>query len=256
MSGYERLTAAQIRDLRALGSRSERIRQGRYLAEGEHLTQEAIKEGAALSILVMEGREQRFRQHLSGGLPVCLLPERAFVQIADTKTPQGIAALCALPGNAEPAQLGDRIVALNAVQDPGNVGTIIRSMDAAGFTGVMLDEACADPFSPKTLRASMGSALRIPVCTLSSLPEGLRALKGYDIIAGALNGSPFYRRRRTAQKVCLLIGNEGAGLSDEVMALADLRLKLPMRGGAESLNAAIAATVMMYDFVRVWEENI
>lgn len=256
MTGALRLTAAQIKELRALSGRAERLRQGRYLAEGDHLTGEAIREGAAEALLLMEGREARFSAHLRCGLPVYLLPERAFLQISDTKTPQGIAALCRLPPFAGVTRLGQRIVALNAVQDPGNVGTVLRSADAAGFTGALLDEGCADPFSPKALRASMGSALRVPLCVLPSIGEGLRALAGYDIIAGALDGSPFYSRPRTGERICLLIGNEGAGLSEEALALATMRLRLPMRGGAESLNAAVAAAVMMYDFVRVWEENV
>ena len=250
------MTAAQVKDLRGLTTRAERRRQGRYLAEGDHLTGEAIREGLALSILVMEGMQERFESFLRSDLPVYALPERYFLQISDTRTPQGIAALCRLPQHASPDDLGDRTVALNALQDPGNVGAIIRSMDAAGFTGLMTDADCADPFSPKALRASMGSAFRIPVCALQSLPEGLRRLEGYDIIAGALDGKPFFKRERTASRVCLLIGNEGAGLSQEVVDMASKRLKLPMRGGAESLNAAAAATVMMYDYVRVWEEIV
>lgn len=256
VSALLRLTAAQVKDLRALTSRAERRRQGRYLAEGDHLTGEAIREGAAAAIVLMEGLEEKFRAYGCCGLPVYLLPERAFLQISDTKSPQGIAAICALPEGLRPGDLGERIVALNAVQDPGNVGAIIRSADAAGFSGIMMDENCADPFSPKALRASMGSAMRIPVSVCPALADGLRMLRGYDIIAGALDGAPFYKREETAEKVCLLIGNEGAGLSGEVLALATMRLKLPMRGGAESLNAACAAAVMMYDFVRVWEESV
>ena len=256
MNELLRMTATQIKNLRGLVTRAERIKQGLFLAEGDHLTGEAIREGAAQSILIMEGREERFENFLRCGLPIYILPERAFFQIADTKTPQGVAALCPLPPNTSPLQLGERVVALNALQDPGNVGAIIRSIDAAGFSGLMIDSQCADPFSPKALRASMGSSLRVSVCVLTDLREGLQALVGYDMIAGTLDGAPFFRRAHTSEKVCLMIGNEGAGLSSEIEALATQRLKLPMRGGAESLNAAAAATVMMYDYIRVWEEMV
>lgn len=255
MSDFLRMTAAQIKEVRGLGARPERRRQGRYLAEGDHLTGEAIHERAALSVLVMEGMEGRFGDLLRCGLPVYLLSERAFLQTSDTRTPQGIAALCRLPQSVAPVQLGERIVALNALQDPGNVGAIIRSMDAAGFTGLMIDAECADPYGPKALRASMGSAFRMPVCQIQNLPEGLRSLNDYELIAGSLDGEPFFNRKRTQKKVCFLIGNEGAGLSRDILEMATMRLKLPMRGGAESLNAAAAATVMMYDFLRVWEEE-
>lgn len=252
------MTAAQVKDLRGLTSRAQRHAQGRFLAEGDHLTAEAMGEGLVQAILLMEGREERFGEYLhqETDVPVYLLPKRSFEQISDTKTPQGIAAVCRLPLHAHAHELGHRIVALNGLQDPGNVGTIIRSIDAAGFTGLLIDAECADPFSPKALRASMGSALRVPVCAVHGLKDSLQGLSGYDIIAGALDGEPFFRRSRTAQKVCLLIGNEGAGLSQELMEMATLRLKLPMNGRAESLNAAVAATVMMYDYVRVWEEMV
>lgn len=100
------MTAAQIKNLRGLVTRAERIKQGLFLAEGDHLTGEAIREGAAQSILIMEGREERFENFLRCGLPIYILPERAFFQIADTKTPQGVAALCPLPPNTSPLQLG------------------------------------------------------------------------------------------------------------------------------------------------------
>lgn len=256
MNDPARMTAAQIKELRGLGARAERRRQGHYLAEGDHLVTEAVLEGAALSILIMEGREERFKSRMRLGLPVCLLPERAFLQLSDTKTPQGIMALCRLPQNTSFTELGDRVVALNAMQDPGNVGAIIRSIDASGFTGLMIDSECADPFTPKALRASMGSAFRVPVCSVPELTEGLSRLENYELVAGSLDGTPFYKRDRTPKKVCLLIGNEGAGLSPEVSAMATMRLKLPMKGRAESLNAAAAATVMMYDFLRIWEERV
>ena len=145
------------------------------------------------------------------------------------------------------------MLALEAVQDPANVGGVLRGMDAANFTGLMIDDACADPYSPKALRASMGAAFRLPVCRVPSLAQGLRDLAGYLILAGSLDGQPFFERPRPVEKVCLVIGNEGAGLSEEALRASTLRLRLPMHGRAESLNAAVAASIMMYDFVRTGE---
>jgi len=247
-------TAAEVKALRALNTRGERQRQGRYLAEGDHLCGEAIREGQAISLLVQTGREEQFARHLHSGLPVQVLSAKAFSQISDTRTPQGIAALCRLPADAGPNGLGYRVVALNGVQDPGNVGTILRTMDAAGFTGLLLDRQSADPYSPKALRAAMGAAFRLPVCQCDSLADQLREMDSYDIIAGSLEGASFYQRGPSGQRVCLLIGSEGGGLSPDVLALATQRLRLPMPGRAESLNAAVAASIMMYDFVRVWEQ--
>lgn len=256
MTQFLSLTAAEVKSLRALKSRAERLRQGLFLAEGEHLTSEALREGRAKALLLMAGKQDKYTKFLQADLPVYLLPQRVFLGVSDTKTPQGVTAVCYLPRQPSIQSLGKRIIALNGVQDPGNVGTIIRSIDAAAFTGLLLDPACADPFSPKALRASMGSIFRIPVFSVDDLAAALSNLRNYDIIAAVLDGEPFYQREISVKNVCLLIGSEGAGISEELKGFANIKLKLPMPGKAESLNAAVAASVMMYDFVRLQEEQV
>ena len=115
-----------------------------------------------------------------------------------------------------------------------------------------MDEKTADPYGPKALRASMGGVFRIPVRRYADLAGQLHALaqNGYEIVAGDLHGDPFYQRRKAKDKLCVVIGNEGQGVSPAVFAESTMRLKLPMVGGAESLNAAVAGAVMMYDFLR------
>ena len=150
----------------------------------------------------------------------------------------------------EPA--GRRLIALDGVQDPGNVGTILRTADAAGLDGVILGPECADVFSPKVLRASMGSVFRMGL----SFPPDLAAClgrmrdRGYAVLSSQLDGDPFGARGDVGDAWVLVIGNEGSGVSPEVKAAATHHLALPMRGGAESLNAAVAAGIMMYDLVR------
>jgi len=177
------------------------------------------------------------------------MPEHVFAAVCDTRTPQGIAAV--LTPETRPAD-GPRLVALDGVQDPGNVGTIIRTADAAGFDGLLLSRECADLFSPKVLRATMGSIFRMGFSFPASLPEALMALrrKGYSILCSQLDGDPFYEREGVGPAFALIIGNEGQGVSDPVKETATHHLRLPMRGGAESLNAAVAAGIMMYDLTR------
>ncbi len=148
-----------------------------------------------------------------------------------------------------PSVLGDRLVLLEAVQDPGNVGAILRTMDAAGFSGAILGPGCADPFSPKALRATMGSIFRVPTLQVANAAQAAEALsrEGYAVLAAALDGEDFFQRKPLPEKVCLIIGNEGAGITRETLAAATHRYRLPMRGGAESLNAAAAAAIMIYD---------
>lgn len=234
-------------------SRSARIEHGLFLAEGEHMAQEAIACGFANALIVSDKAVAKFSAMLSAAvLPVYVLADHVFLSLCDAKTPQGIIALCGMKNAVQPASLGPRIVCLNGVQDPGNVGTILRTMDAAGFTGLLIDDKTADPFSPKVLRASMGSIFRVPVFKADSLPAMLDGLRqtDFEILAGDLSGEPYFAPRSRRENTCIIIGNEGAGIAPEVKEKATLRLKIPMVGGAESLNAAVAAAIMMYDNLR------
>ena len=220
---------------------------------------EALKEQKAAALLICADREERYEKLIAAArvqdLPLYILSQPVINALSDAKTPQGILALCALPKAPSLERMGEVVVALDDVQDPGNVGTILRTLDAAGFSGLIISKGCADPYAPKTLRASMGAVFRIPIAQTASLPNTLLELRqnGYAILAGALSGQPFYQRGQDQRRTCLVIGNEGSGISDEVLACATKLVRLPMHGGAESLNAAVACAIMLYDLLRVSE---
>jgi len=247
----ERITSLKnpkVQLWKSLKDRKGRRETGCFMAEGRKMVEEALSSGFRVeALLVDEARLAEFA--LPADVPAYALPENVLAAVCDTKTPQGIAAVVKIRQNAA---LGSRVVALDGVQDPGNVGTIIRTADAAGLEGIILSEQCADVFSPKTLRATMGSVFRMPLVVTGDLPGYLTALRqeGYSVISSQLDGEPFYQRQPVGEKFCLIIGNEGNGISDEVKATATHKVKLPMRGGAESLNAAIAAGIMMYDLMK------
>lgn len=231
---------------KALKDRKGRRESGCFLVEGRKMVEEALASAFDVeTVLVQEGME------LPDGLtmPVYELPAHVLAAVCDTKTPQGIAAVVRMK---EQSALGKHIVVLDGVQDPGNVGTIIRTADAAGLDGVLLSTQCADVFSPKVLRATMGSIFRMNLRTTDDLPGKLTKLreKGYSILSSQLDGTPFYERQDVAERFALIIGNEGNGVSEQVQQTATHRVRLPMRGGAESLNAAIAAAIMMYELMR------
>lgn len=231
---------------KALKDRKGRRESGCFLVEGRKMVEEALASAFDVAaVLVQEGME------LPDGLtmPVYELPVHVLAAVCDTKTPQGIAAVVRMK---EQSALGKHIVVLDGVQDPGNVGTIIRTADAAGLNGVLLSNQCADVFSPKVLRATMGSIFRMNLRTTDDLPGELTKLreKGYSILSSQLDGTPFYERQDVAERFALIIGNEGNGVSEQVQQTATHRVRLPMRGGAESLNAAIAAAIMMYELMR------
>ena len=246
----------QVKLWRSLNkSRAQRVEAGLFLAEGEHMAGEAVKEHKARALLLDGCAREKYRALAESvqGASVYYLASHVMAALCDAKTPQGIIAVCGCPEETGPVpESASLLVALDGVQDPGNVGTVIRTMDAAGYHCLLMDEKTADPYGPKALRASMGGVFRIPVRRCADLPGQLRSLKekGYDIVAGDLRGEPFYRRRKAKDRLCVVIGNEGQGVSPAVFAESTLRLKLPMVGGAESLNAAVAGAVMMYDFLR------
>lgn len=252
----ERLTSLKnprVSAWRALKERKARRESGCFLVEGRKMVEEALASRFTVeAVLVDERLADTFR--LPENTAFYSLPEHVLAAVCDTKTPQGIAAVVRM--QPAPAS-GARLVALDGVQDPGNVGTILRTADAAGIDGVLLSNQCADVFSPKVLRATMGSIFRMPVTVTDDLPGVLQGLReqGWSILSSQLDGEPFFQRQGVGNQFCLIIGNEGNGVSASVQAQATHRLRLPMRGGAESLNAAIAAGIMMYDLMNEWEEN-
>ncbi len=246
----------QVKMWRALKNAKERAAQGLFLAEGDHLTGEALRERFAVTLLVAQSAASRFDEHIKAaresGVDICYLSDHALEAICDAKTPQGVAAVCRMSAAEQEAKNGlSRLAALDGVQDPGNVGTMLRTLDAAGFDAMLIDSRTADPYSPKALRASMGAVFRVPVY-VCSLPEKLSELsQTHDLYAGALDGEAFFERRREKKGVCVIIGNEGAGISKQVYDVPGIkRVKLPMVGGAESLNASVAGAIMVYDIVR------
>ena len=246
-------TLTSLKNPKVLSWRSLKDKKGReehnaFLVEGVRMVHEALSSSFTIKALLL--REDFIPDFpLPEEIPSYLLPNHVFDSVCDTRTPQGIAAV--LTKQSREAS-GPRLLALDGVQDPGNVGTIIRTADAAGFDGVLFSPDCADLFSPKVLRSTMGSVFRLGFSFPSSLPEKLAELKkdGYSVLSSQLDGDPFFDRKPVAPSFVLIIGNEGSGVSDPVKAVATHRLRLPMRGGAESLNAAVAAGIMMYDLTR------
>ena len=236
-----------VKAWRQLKTPAGRRAHGLFLAEGEHLCQEAVKAGVQPLLLIDQGRADALKTLLDSGCEAFLVSDKVIAALADSKTPQGCIAVCPLPAAQPLSSAGPRLLALNRLQDPGNLGTILRTLDAAAFDGLLIDPGCADPFSPKAVRASMGAVVRVPVYACDSLAEALAQLPGHVKVAGDLQGSPYFDHPPFGDKVCLLVGNEGAGLEEAVLQQADHRLRLPIPGAAESLNAAVAAGLMIYD---------
>ena len=242
-----------VKGLRSLRDHKGRASAGRFLVEGEVMLREALKCGLVIQDALAEESFSAFAEELSAaGARAFIVPRSLLEAVCDTRTPQGVCASFDLPVPLPLALAPARIVALDGTQDPGNVGTIWRTADAAGFQGLLLGAGCADPLSPKVQRAAMGSGFRIPFMQTEDLPAALSELRrrGWGVVASDLHGSDFYRHPDPGAKFILVVGSEAHGISDATRQSADMLLKLPMRGGAESLNAAVAAGIMMYELTK------
>ena len=232
----------RVKEARKLLLRKERKESGLHLIESEKLVREAVSSGAAIvSCFIEDGFA-----FVPPESAACYTVTRAVLEsLCESQTPQGIVAVVQTPALTPPEQYpAGLVVVLDGVQDPGNVGTILRSADAFGAAGILLSPACADVFAPKTLRAAMGSTYHLPVWQGELVPE-LQKMRqqGFTALCGDLRGSETLPALNAS--VALVIGSEGNGVSDAVASQC-VRYRLPMRGRAESLNASVAAGVLLY----------
>ena len=181
-----------------------------------------------------------------------VVADNVFKSVSDTQTPQGIMAVVEMPSHSLSELLSGNnthLLILESIQDPGNLGTMVRTGEGAGVTGVIMNKTTVDLFNPKTIRSTMGSIYRVPFFVADDLTETMKELqeKGVSLYAAHLKGEHAYDEEDYTGACGFLIGNEGNGLSDEIANLADTYIKIPMEGQVESLNAAISATLLMYE---------
>lgn len=247
---------AQVKNIIQLLQKTKaRKKQGLFVVEGRKMCGEMPK-GWIKSVYMTEDfykkmppRERESYAHLE------IVSESVFCHMSDTKAPQGILGVGRQPAYTLENLLGGPqplILVLEDLQDPGNVGTILRTAEAAGAAGVILSRQSADLFGPKAVRSTMGSIYRIPFYYADDLPETVKKIKqnGYMTYAADLAGAQVYDEKDYTGKTALLIGNEGNGLSPKLLALADASVYIPMEGRVESLNAAMAAGILLYEAAR------
>ena len=237
--------------LRKLSSSAAYRRQcGEFLCDSPKLLQEALLWGSELhTVVVTAGTEA---PPLPKGVRLVEVPADVMKSVSPMETPQGTLFICAIHTEPLPEMLaGRRYVVLDTLQDPGNVGTILRTADAFHADGMFLVNGCADLYNPKTLRASMGAVFRCPVWTVGV--EELSALlkrSGIPLYGAALREDTLDARQADYSRCAIAIGSEGRGLTDAVLAVCDRTIKIPMSEHCESLNAAAAATVLLWEAAR------
>ncbi|MGN1318027.1 MAG: TrmH family RNA methyltransferase [Lachnospirales bacterium] len=229
-----------IKEINSLKLRKNRDKLGLFIVEGERLTKEAK------DYILYTVAEESYKGNIKADY---IVSDLLFSKICDTVTPQGIMAVCKKLEYKLEKKENPLYICLENLQDPGNLGTIIRTADAAGADGVFLSKGCVDIYNPKVVRGAMGSLFHIPIFTNYDL---YNIIEDENIISVAahLKGNKTPYEINMKKGVAILIGNEGNGLSDEISKKAKELCKIPMIGKAESMNASVAASIMIYEAVR------
>ena len=240
-----------------------------FVVEGIKLVDEALEYGNVLDIIVSESlyeeivsgdlarngllsdNGKHIIKQVKQGTSLTVVSDAVFKSVSETITPQGILAEVEMPKHRllEEKTGKIKLLILEDTADPGNLGTIMRTAEAAGVTGVIMGKGTVDIFNPKVVRSTMGSIFRLPFAYVDDLKAVILRLKrdGISFYATHLKGKESYRDISYSDKAGILIGNEARGLSDEIANLADTYVIIPMQGKVESLNAAVAAALMMYE---------
>lgn len=251
----------EIKETAALLARKkERDRRGLFVVEGPKMFGEAPMERIERVYLAQSAAAQMYEKYGDrlSGLSCETVSDEVFVRMSDTKTPQGILCLVRqqhynieeiLRESKEKRML---FIILEDIQDPGNLGTIFRTAEAAGADGVIMSSWTADIYNPKTIRSTMGSVYRVPFFHVDQMEEAVRRLQkaGVAVYAAHLGGTAAYDACDYQKSTAFLIGNEAKGLREETAACADARITIPMAGKVESLNAAVASSILLFEAAR------
>ena len=251
-----------VKRMRLLADRRHRRREGAFVVQGIQPVWQAVEAGAAVETLIVApgllGRSpaaRRATEMVAGqeaaGVRVARVSDELFGRLSDREGPTGLAAIVRgrlQPLSELPAGPRSVFVALHEIGNPGNLGTIIRTANAAGAAGVVLVGAAADPFDPAAVKASMGALFAVPVARAADAAEFLAwaAGSGVSVITTSAKAGRSFWEAGYPRPLALLLGAEGAGLPDDVLGAGDVQVRIPMTGTAESLNLAVAAALLLY----------
>lgn len=247
-----------VKNIKKLKEKKYRDQENKFIVEGIKMIKEAILENANIDKIVIceecinNGTIDKELLYEIAKEDCVYVTEKVFNTLTDVTNPQGILATINKQNSEENISYNeDVIVVLDGIQDPGNLGTILRTVDSVGLLQIILSEKTADPYNPKVVRSTMGAIYRVNIVRSNNIIETLKNMKKhkYEITATSLNTNKSIYDIDYRKKV-IVIGNEANGVSNEVMNLADIKVKIPMLGKTESLNAAVATGVILYEYVR------
>lgn len=250
-----------IKLLRSLADHKHRKKEKAFMIEGVKMVEEALRDNLGVKMVV--ANPSLVQHHGKGILKLAesksvdllWISEKLMDSVSESKTPQPVMAVVRMPQHNEEQLLAHSsklIVVAHQLQDPGNLGTVIRTAEAAGASGMAITANTVDPFNAKAVRASMGSMLRLPIVQIGNLAEFIRTCKGkgFQTVATALTGEKTHFDIDLRKPTVLIFGQEGAGLPQDLMDDIDLRVRIPMTETIDSLNVATAAAVILYEAMR------
>lgn len=241
------LQNSQVKQWKKLLTKKERDRSGTFLVEGYHLVEEALKQQEQVLELIISEKTGLPPRLDAGQTPIYMVTEEISDSLSDTEAPQGIYAVCRQTRQEGMLQDAKTFLLIDAVQDPGNLGTMIRTADAAGIDAVVVGRGSVDIYNGKVLRSAQGSHFHLPIIR-GDLHEWTAKLKGKNIpvYGTALEGATAYTGISTENSFALMVGNEGSGISKDLLAETTANLYIPIYGKSESLNVAVATGILLY----------
>jgi TrmH family RNA methyltransferase len=252
MKYIESESNASLKQWKKLHTRKEREKTGTFLLEGPHLIEEAISSGAKLQHVIIEENFEIKDEWLKEKFTLWTVPAKLMKQLSETEKPQGIVAVCEMVNELEaPIQQNGRYLLIDGVQDPGNLGTIVRTADSAGLDGVFLGEGTADLYNGKTVRSTQGSLFHLPVIK-ADLNEVITACREekVPVLSTSLQNAVDMREAPDMNGFALIVGNEGQGVQQSLQDESDMNVKIPIFGQAESLNVSVATGILLYELQR------
>ncbi|MFR0822344.1 MAG: TrmH family RNA methyltransferase [Clostridia bacterium] len=247
-----------VKNIKRLKEKKYRQREQAFIVEGIKLVQEAIQEQMVIKKVVIcedcttDGSIDQSLLYEIAKQDCMYVSKNVFESLTDVVNPQGILAVIEKKNEESSIDYGeDMLIVLDGIQDPGNLGTILRTMDSAGLKQIILSETTADPYNPKVVRSTMGAIYRIHIIQASNILETLKNIQKnkFQVVATSLQTQENIYTIDYHKKA-IVIGNEANGVSKEVLELANQKVKIPMLGKTESLNAAVATSVIIYEYVR------
>ncbi len=248
-----------IKNIKKLKEKKYRDLNKEFIVEGIKLVEEAIQENADIKKIVIcedcanSGMIKKSLMYEIAKKDCVYVTEKVFETLSDVTNPQGILAVIGQKGNEEQIKYDeDIILVLDGIQDPGNLGTILRTLDSVNLTQVIVSNKTVDAYNPKVVRSTMGAIYRVNVIQVENLEQTLKNVKKhkFEVVSTSLDTNETIYSIDEYKKMAIVIGNEANGVSKEILDMSDRKVKIPMLGKTESLNAAVATGVILYEYVR------